>query len=222
MTPVWFVSLLRLAWQLHSQKGCIPPTLLYRCNDIPSTHNMGQVIGRIETKATATYLSVLVGETMAHIAPAPRFSPLPLFSSLFLPFVYRTDHNFLAQFATPPSSLEHQSNRAGLRTQQTVQNSTHTHTHTRTHTRTRNYGSRKGRRPEEWYTFYARPACYLAAKKWNCSPRYNRVPHGYIKSEEKEDREKAGPSTGITHMEEAPGHISRCAKQKSHHHKLQP
>jgi len=70
---------------------------------------------------------------MAHIAPAPRFSPLPLFSSLFLPFVYSTDHNFLAQFATPTSSLEHQSNRAGLWTQQTVQNSTHTHTHTHTH-----------------------------------------------------------------------------------------
>ena len=132
MTWVWFVSLLRLARQLHSQKGCIPPALLYRCNDITSTHNMGQVIGRIETKATATYLSVLVGETMAHIAPAPRFSPLPLFSTLFLPFVYRTDHNFLAQFATATSSLEHQSNRAGLWTQQTVQNSTHTHTHTHT------------------------------------------------------------------------------------------
>lgn len=68
---------------------------------------------------------------MAHIAPTPRCSPLPLFSSLFLPFVYRPDHNFLAQFATATSSLGHQSNRAGLWTQQTVQ---YTHAHIHAHT----------------------------------------------------------------------------------------
>jgi len=133
MTPVWFVSLLRLAWQIHSQKGCIPPALLYRCNDIPSTHNMGQVIGRIELKPqqrTWAYWLERQWPTSHPLHDSPLYHYFrPYFFRLSI--VLTTTSSLNSLHLLPPWNI----NRTGQvyghsRQYRTVHTHTHTHTHT--------------------------------------------------------------------------------------------
>lgn len=87
----------------------------------------GHVIGRIETKAVARYLSLLVGETMGHNAPALRFSPYTI-TFLLIPSVCLSSRPQLSRsirysYFLLATSIEQ------ARSMDTADSTVHTHDH---------------------------------------------------------------------------------------------